>query len=337
MTSPYGAGKGKKVKTRLLVLITAGIALLVSTLACDTFSLPVGRTPGSDSSLMGTATPGGPVCSQAAQPGTSATVDEMSIMVNAVVRPADGTVHTGSATNPTPAAGSEYVMVVLSVTCARAGDCTLAPAENFYLLDSRGVLHEPRPGIAGVPGLLGEIVFPAGVTTYGALFFEVQRAEQQLWLVYENPASTTEACMVVPAIGQVTAAAPDFTSPLSTVAPPALTTTPAAVGLSTPAAIWPTSTPLPAASPLRPTATPTPRATTPSSPLATPARPAATITPGSPLPTSTPRVTPTQIVLMPPSGGPPGGPAGLCVLGGVGVLLGVVAWLWRKGQESRQA
>lgn len=227
-------------------IAVAGI-VLTGALSCTVLP-PVESTPPYASSATPTSLPTGPaVCARLVPPGATVEVEGMAMMVNAVVRPADGVVATGSVLNPAPQAGDEFIMVALSITCEQGTGCVLSPADEFALVGSRSGSRAPQTGLIGVPGLLGEQQLPRGATVYGAMVFGVGQGERGLTLVYEGASAV--ACLMVPDWAGGTGA--------GWVRPGVLpTATPLAGPTATP---WPTPPTSPLATPLPPpTATPLP-------------------------------------------------------------------------------
>ncbi|MBN1177893.1 MAG: DUF4352 domain-containing protein [Anaerolineae bacterium] len=280
-------------KNRLLALIALAGVLLVGMTACDTLDAtrqPVSckATPIRVVPPLADASPQPDVsCSHPAPPGTTVIVDDLALMVNVVVRPANDVVSVGSASNLTPAEGNVFVILSLSIACQKSSDaqCTIDPFSNFALLTNGGAVHGAVADVTGVPGMLAWRTIPGGDRAYGAMVFEIGANDTQLVLKYQGLTGNT-ACLTVP--GWVTAAMawPTVQAPAAT---PSLMPTPSPSPTATP-------TPSPTA---RPTATPQTSpltAPTVSSPLSTPQ-----VTPSptpSPAATLTPTVTPTATLTV---------------------------------------
>ena len=232
------------MKRRSLTQIIALLLVLASTSACDRLPLaPSGEpkataTPLAPSAL---ATPTSPprTCDNPIPAGQSIVVDNLELMINAVVLPANAVVEIGNPSNLPPEQGEEYILVSLSIICRRSdGDCALPPVTSFYLTGSPDPPRLPVIDIAGVPGLLGPGTLSPGSTIYGGIVFEIPTGQQNLLLAYTGAGGEVQACFLVPHWMRVEREIP-------TPVPP------------------PTRTP-------RPPRTPRPTATPPTSPLATP-------------------------------------------------------------------
>lgn len=186
------------MKQRFLAGAVVAWVVLAGSLSCTVLP-PVDSTPPYASSVTpagGGSAPAGGRCERLVPPGATVEIERMAMMVNAVVRPADGVVATGSAANPLPGVGAELIMVALSITCRASEGCALSPANEFVLAGAGGEERQPRTGLVGVPGLLGDQTLPAGATAYGAVVFEIGQGERGLTLIYRG--ASASACLMVP-------------------------------------------------------------------------------------------------------------------------------------------
>jgi hypothetical protein len=183
--------KGKRV-----LAVGATTLLVLTSLACGG-TTPEVRIP------EGTSQPGGPAATTPSEPvattaplgasrsnpapaGAEVTINQMTMSVVEVVRPADAVVAAGNPFNPTPEPGNQFVLVGISIACNRSGDdtCTVNTFLDFALTGSSGSVREPRI-IAGVPELSDHAEFFGGAATRGGMVFEVGEDETDLVLIYD--------------------------------------------------------------------------------------------------------------------------------------------------------
>ncbi|MBN1955418.1 MAG: hypothetical protein JW900_10255 [Anaerolineae bacterium] len=234
----------------LLVQILFGLLLLSGCLAKllepveDGEKLSPLATPVPATLVPADLSPVEQLCGPVAPPGAWLAAGDVTVMIGAVVHPADAAVALGDAANPSPAPGNKFVMISPSLKCHKAAGerCLLAPFDQFVLLDSAAAAIAPEPGIAGVPWLLEDDEFAGGETAYGALVFEIDRDEMDTVLMYEDAESGSTVCLAVSLWA------------LPPAPPPAPTPTPTVVPTPTPA---PTATPVPSPT-ISPTPTPDP-------------------------------------------------------------------------------
>ena len=117
--------------------------------------------------------------------GTAVTIDNKSLKVTGIIRPADDLVAKGNMFNTTPAAGQEYIFVNLSATCKlSASETCLISDSDFQMVGSSGQSRDSETFLAGVSGLLGSAEFNGGATRTGYVAFLVDKGETNLILVY---------------------------------------------------------------------------------------------------------------------------------------------------------
>ena len=132
-----------------------------------------------------TPEPGGFALSNPAPFGSEVTINEMSLKVTGLIRPADGMAEQGNMFNTVPEARKEYVFVNLSATCNRSGDKTCNINDfDFKMVGSSRQSHEAEIYLAGVSGMLGDGDFLGGATKSGYIAFIVDKSETNLILIY---------------------------------------------------------------------------------------------------------------------------------------------------------
>jgi len=197
-------------KSAYIVLVV--LALIVATWACGE-STPEVRvpeaTPKPGETQSATATerlastpttaPPGSARSNPAPVGAEVTIDDMTMKIIEVTRPADDIVAAGNMFNATPEPGNEYIMVTISGVCNKSSDvtCQLNSYFDFKLTGSSGSVRDPEMMVAGVAGLLETAEFFGGVTVTGGMIFEVAQDETDLILIYEPLLGMSKAYLAV--------------------------------------------------------------------------------------------------------------------------------------------
>ncbi len=198
-------------------IVLAVLALVVATLACGE-STPEVRVPEA-SPKPGETQPAAPPAASAterrartpttaplgssrsnpAPVGAEVTIDDMTMKIIEVTRPADDIVAAGNMFNATPEPGNEYIMVTISGVCNKSSDvtCQLNSYFDFKLTGSSGSVRDPEMVVAGVAGLLEDAEFFGGATVTGGMIFEVAQDETDLILIYEPLLGMSKAYLAV--------------------------------------------------------------------------------------------------------------------------------------------
>jgi hypothetical protein len=204
-----------------IYIVLAVLALVVATLACGESTPEVrvpeatpkpGETqPAAPPAATATERPAptpttAPLGSSRSNPapvGAEVTINDMTMKIIEVTRPADDIVAAGNMFNATPEPGNEYIMVTISVVCNKSSDvtCQLNSYLDFKLTGSSGSVRDPEI-IVGVAGLLGDPLedtefFGGATVTGGTSIFEVAQDETDLILIYEPLFGTSKAYLAV--------------------------------------------------------------------------------------------------------------------------------------------
>jgi hypothetical protein len=186
--SKKGAMSSSVKKSTLVLVYLAMAILLITTPACEGIT-PEGQPPQATlppqsltahegvtrkafSQPAPTATPGptGSAQSNPAPFGTPVSINNMTLKVTGLIRPADDLVAQGNMFNAAPEAGKEYVFVNLSATCNRNANETCQINDfDFQIVGS---------------GLLEDGDFDGGTTKTGSVAFIVEKSETNLILIY---------------------------------------------------------------------------------------------------------------------------------------------------------
>jgi hypothetical protein len=201
--SKKGAMSSSVKKSTLVLVYLAMAILLITTPACEGIT-PEGQPPQATlppqsltahegvtrkafSQPAPTATPGptGSAQSNPAPFGTPVSINNMTLKVTGLIRPADDLVAQGNMFNAAPEAGKEYVFVNLSATCNRNANETCQINDfDFQIVGSSGQSQDAEIFLAGVSGLLEDGDFDGGTTKTGSVAFIVEKSETNLILIY---------------------------------------------------------------------------------------------------------------------------------------------------------
>jgi hypothetical protein len=129
--------------------------------------------------------------------GSAILADNMKIVVNEKVRPADSLVAKGNMFTETPAAGLEYMFVNISASCEQAeGKQCSFDTYSFKILGSDGG-EKGFKQVTGIDGLLKYTTFDGGYTLTGILSFLVNQSDPKIILVYQ-PSSGESSYLAIP-------------------------------------------------------------------------------------------------------------------------------------------
>jgi len=125
--------------------------------------------------------------SDPAPPGSEGEVEEMTISVIDINRPANDIVMGDSEFSLPPAAGKEYVLVTLEITCEASVDerCFL-DIFNLKLFGDKGIVSTCDWGVSDLEGLLEDTEFFGGAVTSGMVLFTIDQDETGLILLYDS-------------------------------------------------------------------------------------------------------------------------------------------------------
>ncbi len=176
-----------------LIPIIAGGMLILGILACcpGTSTPPQVSTPGQR--IQPTAAepeeekPVGSSRSNPAPPGSEVSLDDITLLIGEVVRPADTIIEEANEFNSDPDAGNEYLMLDFSATCKKPSDESC----NFNLFSvsivgSSGITHNPEIMMAGIDNEFEDGEFFGGATRSGWIIFEIGQDETDLVLIYDE-------------------------------------------------------------------------------------------------------------------------------------------------------
>ena len=131
--------------------------------------------------------------------GAEVTINDMTMQVLNLTRPADDIIAAGNMFNSEADEGNEYIIVSLSVTCDKGTDdtCSFSVLSDFTLTGSSGSVRDAEWMISGVDSLFEETEFYGGATVEGGLAFQVDQEETDLILIYEPLFATSKAYLAV--------------------------------------------------------------------------------------------------------------------------------------------